>query len=185
MSSLRTKIIFVALALYHCILSNAKVDPFFKLQITGGQIGNLNSTRTVESPSKSSPSSSRPTRQKKVNLNTKRRPVSRNKSNNSDSDDVEREKKIKQKGPRVSQEKQSLISTSLNAATSALSFAKKLAKGTVKTAFDLCAVKHVTTHEIAGKWRLMQDVQIGDGMVMSCPASIEFCEDGTVRTSFG
>ena len=63
-----------------------------------------------------------------------------------------------------------------------MSIGVKLAKGTVKGAVDLAANKHVAEYQIYGKWRFMQEIEVKNGVFISCPATIEFVEDGTVVT---
>jgi hypothetical protein len=76
----------------------------------------------------------------------------------------------------------SMFDLGLETASDAMSIGMKLAKGTVKGAVDLAANKHVVEYQIFGKWRFMQEIEVKKGVFISCPATIEFLEDGTVVT---
>jgi len=60
----------------------------------------------------------------------------------------------------------------------------KVSKSLVKSTVDLCVVKHVTEDQIRGKWLLRQEVEVRKGIFVSCPATVQFMEDGTVVTVF-
>lgn len=57
---------------------------------------------------------------------------------------------------------------------------RSLGKGTV----NLMAGKHVYLDQILGKWRLMQDVDLGVGAIVSCPATIELLDGGVCLSYF-
>lgn len=93
----------------------------------------------------------------------------------SDGEEYSRPKKRKVK-------EKSMFDLGLETATDAMNMGMKLAKGTVKGAVDLAANKHVAEYQIFGKWRFMQEIEVKKGVFISCPATIEFLEDGTVVT---
>ena len=78
----------------------------------------------------------------------------------------------------------SLLETSANSLMTAAAAAFKFTKGGVKIAVDLVSAKHVSAGQIVGKWRMDQDVEISKGASITCPASLEFTEDGKVITTF-
>lgn len=97
-------------------------------------------------------------------------------SESSDAEDEDfspRKRKVKQK---------SLFDLGIETASDAMNVALKLGKGTVKSAVDLAANKHVAEYQIYGKWRFMQEIEVKKGVFISSPATIEFMEDGTVVT---
>ena len=83
---------------------------------------------------------------------------------------------------RKKHKEKSIFDLGLETASDAMSIGVKLAKGTVKGAVDLAANKHVAEYQIYGKWRFMQEIEVKNGVFISCPATIEFVEDGTVVT---
>lgn len=80
--------------------------------------------------------------------------------------------------------KATMFETSVGSLTTAAAAAFKLTKGGVKVAVDFVSAKHVTLTQFVGKWRMEQEVQISKGASITCPASLEFTEDGRVITSF-
>eukprot|EP01041_Mallomonas_annulata_P012802 gene12802-26989_t len=59
-----------------------------------------------------------------------------------------------------------------------------VSKKSMKSGFDLLAGKHVTLNQFAGKWKFSQDVEIKPDIIYSCPATIQFLQNGTVITKF-
>ena len=57
-------------------------------------------------------------------------------------------------------------------------------RSSMKGAVDLLSAKHVYLDQIFGKWRLSQEVEIREGVFVSCPATIEFCEGNVVYSYF-
>ena len=57
-------------------------------------------------------------------------------------------------------------------------------RSSMKGAVDLLSAKHVYLDQIFGKWRLSQEVEIREGVFVSCPATVEFCEDNVVYSYF-
>lgn len=102
--------------------------------------------------------------------------------NDEDSDDEDDPKPRKQ-GNKKSRNP-SMLETGANSLTTAASAAFKLTKGGVKLAVDLVSAKHVTVGQIVGKWRMDQEVQISKEASVTCPATLEFTEDGKVITTF-
>lgn len=103
----------------------------------------------------------------------------------SDSDDTRRHRDGI-RPPKVPRKKSSnsLIEKGVDFSSGAASFAVKMTKGSIKSAVDLVAAKHVTLRQICGKWRISQEIEIKKGIFVNCPATIEIKEDGTVTTIF-
>ena len=80
--------------------------------------------------------------------------------------------------------KATMFETGVGSLTTAAASAFKLTKGGVKAAVDLVSSKHVTASQIVGKWRMEQEVEISKGASVTCPASLEFTENGEVITTF-
>jgi len=79
--------------------------------------------------------------------------------------------------------KKGALGRGVESATEFANMALKLTKGSVKAAVDLCANKHVTMNQIMGKWRIQQEIEVRRGVFISSPATIEFCDDGSVLTT--
>lgn len=108
-------------------------------------------------------------------------------SDNNDDDeesDVDEDLGKPQKKKYSTKRKATIFETSVGSLTTAAAAAFKLTKGGVKVAVDLVSAKHVTISQFVGKWRMEQEVQISKGASITCPASLEFTEDGQVITSF-
>lgn len=99
---------------------------------------------------------------------------------------VERKPKSKSKSARKKKKAPppSMMDQGAKLASDAASVAAKITKGTFKTAFDLVAVKHVSKSQLVGKWRLQQEVELRRGVIVNCPATIEFRRDGNAVTRF-
>lgn len=93
---------------------------------------------------------------------------------NEESTDFSRSRSTKKKGA---------LGRGVESATEFANMALKLTKGSVKAAVDLCANKHVTMNQIMGKWRIQQEIEVRRGVFISSPATIEFCDDGSVLTT--
>jgi len=78
----------------------------------------------------------------------------------------------------------SMVDVGLKQASHGIQKMVKMGRGFGKGTVDLLAGKHVYLDQILGKWRLMQDVEIGKGAMVSCPATLEFCDGGEVRSYF-
>jgi len=105
-----------------------------------------------------------------------------------DDDELEEEKSHNKKQNRTAKKKRtkkshSYLSMGLESASDLANMAMRLTKGSVKAAVDLAANKHVTLNQIVGKWRLQQEIEVRKGVFISCPATLEFLEDGTVVTT--
>jgi hypothetical protein len=101
------------------------------------------------------------------------------------SDSKKRPKKILKKSKKSNKRKKpSVMEIGVGGLATAASAAFKLTKGGVKTAVDLISAKHVTLNQIVGKWRMEQDVQVSKDASITCPATLEFTEQGQVVTSF-
>jgi hypothetical protein len=87
--------------------------------------------------------------------------------------------------PRPAEE--SYLDAGLKNAQNGVSKLFKMGRGLGKGTVDLLAGKHVYLDQILGKWRLMQDVDVGRGAqaIVSCPATIELCDGGEARSYFG
>ena len=59
-----------------------------------------------------------------------------------------------------------------------------MTKKSFKSSVDFLASAHVIQSKILGKWRLHQDVEVRKGVILSCPATIEFLDDSTLLTFF-
>jgi hypothetical protein len=77
----------------------------------------------------------------------------------------------------------SYLDMGVKGASDLMNSAFKLTKSTMKGAVDLAANKHVTLHQIVGKWRLSQEIEIRKGVFISTPATFELTEDNTVITN--
>mmetsp|Transcript_16870 Transcript_16870/g.16222 ORF Transcript_16870/g.16222 Transcript_16870/m.16222 type:complete len:367 (+) Transcript_16870:273-1373(+) len=109
--------------------------------------------------------------------------------NDNDQDDDEEEPIVKKKSKKYPKKqskkrKPSMLEGGVGSLASAATAAFKLTKGGVKTAVDLVSSKHVTMTQIAGKWRMEQEVELRKGAIVTCPATIEFTEQGQVITAF-
>lgn len=104
--------------------------------------------------------------------------------NNDDDSDIDEDVGKPQKKKYDTKRKATMFETSVGSLTTAAAAAFKLTKGGVKVAVDLVSAKHVTLNQFVGKWRMEQEVQISKGASITCPASLEFTEDGRVITSF-
>ena len=91
---------------------------------------------------------------------------------------------ISRQRKRSVKRKPTIFETGIGSLSTAAAAAFKLTKGGVKAAVDLVSAKHVSSSQIAGKWRMEQEVQISKRASVTCPASLEFTEDGQVLTSF-
>lgn len=108
-----------------------------------------------------------------------------NEGSNSDNySDDEEEPKPKRKNKYAKKRSPSVLEAGANSLSIAAAAAFKLTKGGMKLAVDLVSAKHVSAIQIVGKWRMDQEVQIGKGATITCPATLEFTEDGKVITSF-
>jgi hypothetical protein len=79
---------------------------------------------------------------------------------------------------------ETLVDATMNKASVGMSKVFKMTRGFGKGTVDLLAGKHVYLDQILGKWRLMQDVEVRKGAYVSCPATIELCDGGEVRSYF-
>jgi hypothetical protein len=84
----------------------------------------------------------------------------------------------------VAIEQQSVLNSGIGTLSSIAEGAFKLGKYSVKGTVDLLAAKHVSLKQILGNWRLAQEVEVGKGNIVHCPATIEFREDNIVVTHF-
>ena len=105
-------------------------------------------------------------------------------SSDDNSDDEEEVEEPRKRKKYDKKRNPSILETGANSLTSAAAAAFKLTKGGVKLAVDLVSAKHVSAIQIVGKWRMDQEVQIGKGATVTCPATLEFTEDGRVITTF-
>jgi hypothetical protein len=103
---------------------------------------------------------------------------------NDEDSDVDEDMAKPQKKKYDTKRKATMFETSVGSLTTAAAAAFKLTKGGVKVAVDLVSAKHVSLNQFVGKWRMEQEVQISKGASITCPASLEFTEDGRVITSF-
>jgi len=71
----------------------------------------------------------------------------------------------------------------IGSASDLANMAFKFTRGSVKAAADLCANKHVTLAQVAGKWRIQQEIEVRKGVFVACPATIQLLEDGSVITT--
>lgn len=125
----------------------------------------LSSTKSAKTQNKKSKSSSLP--KKKVSLNDD------DDDDNSDRDDFD-----------DSPVSNSLVQSTFDLTKQLAISLGKAGKSLVKSTVNLCVVKHVTIDQIHGKWLLRQEVEVRKGIFVSCPATIQFMEDGTVVTVF-
>jgi len=88
--------------------------------------------------------------------------------------------------PKVPRKKSSgsFLEKGIDLSSEAATFAVKMTKGSIKSAVDLVAAKHVTLRQICGKWRISQEIEVKKGIFVNCPATIEIKEDGTITTTF-
>ena len=115
-----------------------------------------------------------------------------NDGSNPDEEDVEEDEEsdeedfsnISRQRKRSVKRRPTMFETGMGSLSTAAAAAFKITKGGVKAAVDLVSAKHVSSSQIAGKWRMEQEVQISKGASVTCPASLEFTEDGQVLTSF-
>jgi len=96
-----------------------------------------------------------------------------------------RENVIRMDYPHPTEE--SYLDAGLKLTQQGMSKVLKMGRGLGKGTVDLLAGKHVYLDQILGKWRLMQDVEVGRGAqaIVSCPATIELCDGGEARSYFG
>jgi len=92
------------------------------------------------------------------------------------SDKKSRKRRTQKKAARSS-------SSIIGSASDLANMALKFTRGSVKAAADLCANKHVTLVQIAGKWRIQQEIEVRKGVFVACPATIQLLEDGSVITT--
>ena len=79
---------------------------------------------------------------------------------------------------------ESAATKSADAAMKVTSSLLSLSKKTVKVGLDFLAGKHVTVEDISGKWKIEQEVEIKEDVIINCPATIHLMENGTVETYF-
>lgn len=78
---------------------------------------------------------------------------------------------------------QTLVATSLEKLTDFLKYEASVFRSVAKSALDVISVKHVSYLQILGKWKIYQDINVGnDEDVLSYPVSVELLENGTVVT---
>ena len=78
----------------------------------------------------------------------------------------------------------SILDSGLKSISTLADFAAKVTKKSLKLSVDFLASAHVIQSKILGKWRLHQDVEVRKGVILSCPATIEFLDDSTLLTFF-
>jgi len=79
---------------------------------------------------------------------------------------------------------ESFLGAGLSQASSIAKLLTKMGRSSMKGTVDLFSAKHVSLKQILGKWRLSQEVEVRKGAFVSCPATIEFCEDHDVISYF-
>ena len=95
-----------------------------------------------------------------------------------DDDDDEKQLYSKKKKPT------SVVDTGVKGISTLANFAVKLTKKSIKSSVDFLASAHVMQSKILGKWRLHQEIEVRKGIILSCPATIEFLDDSTLSTFF-
>jgi hypothetical protein len=131
---------------------------------------------------------------KAIKAKSSRKPVAKKKREDiedekgmDDDDDDEDDANINrvQRGKRSQKRNEpSILSFGVEKFGELQSASMKLGKVGVKSVFDLLSNKHVTQQQIVGKWKIMQDIQIRSGVIINFPATIQFFEDGSLKTQF-
>jgi hypothetical protein len=103
-----------------------------------------------------------------------------NNDNNDDDDDDDDDRKEIHKKKKSS----SVVGSSVKGISTLAHFAVKLTKKSFKSSVDFLASAHVMQSKILGKWRLHQEIEVRKGIILSCPATVEFLDDSTLLTFF-
>jgi len=100
-------------------------------------------------------------------------------NNNDDDDDDDDRKEIYKK-----KKSSSVVGSSVKGISTLADFAVKLTKKSFKSSVDFLASAHVIQSKLLGKWRLHQEIEVRKGIILSCPATVEFLDDSTLLTFF-
>lgn len=107
-----------------------------------------------------------------------------NKLKNDESMEDEGDEESASKDTEISSSLSSVLSFTTDRISDLKTLTFKAAKVSGKKVIDLVSNKHVTASQVVGKWKLSQDINIRPGVSITFPASIEFFEDGTLKTKF-